>query len=127
MKLVKKISLLILMASILTLSACDEDVTAGCFSASKIEHTIENGEAFIFLEPDTGVRLLSYFVPGTIDSFYTGVLCDDDFTDIQFTETHQRVTFSGHFRDDEGQVQFNVQTGGEEFFYLDLISLTLNR
>lgn len=111
----------IVIAVILVFTTACEDgaLTPDCDLGGKIEKTVDKVEGFISVDADTGVKTISYHVPGTIDSILTGVVCSEFFPDFKI-EQGTRVRFSGNFRDDEGVLNPLVATGGQEFFYLEL-------
>lgn len=101
-------------------SACEDgELSPGCDLGGKVEKTVDKVEGFISVNADTGVRTISYHVPGTIDSILSGVVCNELFPDFKI-EQGTRVRFSGDFIDDEGVLDPLVRLGGQQFFYLDV-------
>ncbi len=110
----------ILIAAILVFTtSCDEATTPGCDRGGKVIHTVEEVEGSVTRYEDTNDILITYFVPGTIDSAWSGVVCNDLFPDFEIGE-NTRVRFSGNFRDDEDSLHPLEAFGGQEFFYLEL-------
>ncbi|GAB5523580.1 MAG: hypothetical protein Roseis2KO_14520 [Roseivirga sp.] len=113
----------VLIAVILVFTTgCDEATTPGCDRGGKIIHSVEEVEGHVSMYEDTNDILITYFVPGTIDSAWSGVVCNDLFPDFKIDE-NTRVKFSGNFRDDDGDLQPLVAFGGQSFFYLELTAI----
>ena len=64
---------------------------------------------------------ISYHVPGTIDSNWTGIICLNIIDSFDLPE-EGRITFTGEFMDDQDRFNPTTQFGGQEFFFLNLIS-----
>lgn len=123
MKRTYQLFLGILTAIILLLTTgCDEVVPSGCDSGGDVVHEVNQVDGVISLYEDTDALVITYFVPGTIDSAWSGVVCNDAFPDFLIGE-NTRVRFSGKFRDDGDKLQPLVAFGGQEFFYLELTSI----
>ena len=66
--------------------------------------------------------MINYWKPGTIDTMYTGVVCN---LDNEWKVEDLDVIFSGYFKDDKGKIQPSSMFGGQEFYFLELISIEL--
>lgn len=119
MRIYKTLFPAFVLFTLLLSASCGESAAPGCGLAGSIVHSVEEGEARISEDPDTGAKLIHYHVPGTIDSIWTGIICNESFPDFLIGE-NTRVRFSGDFREDNGSIEFNTRTGGQEFFYLDI-------
>ncbi len=114
--------MLLLLVSITILQGCGEGVIPNsCILGSDVIHTIEAGSGYFQFNEELRAYTISYYVPGTIDSQLTGVICES----LLPTNLPQegRVSFSGEFIDDNDRFDPPTQTGGEEFFYLNLLSI----
>jgi len=101
-------------------SGCS-DQFATCHEWGKVEQSVKEGIGFLYFNVELKGFTISYHVPGTIDSFWTGLLCTHDFdSNYGNGEYRRKVIFSGTFRDDRGSLSPTTQIGGEEFYYLSL-------
>ena len=92
----QSLKVLIACCLIFLVAACGEDdIPKGCDSSSEIVLTVEEAEGTIRKEGE--YKVITYFPPGMIDSFWQGVVCNEDFPDFLITEDTQ-VRFSGYFR-----------------------------
>ncbi|MBO3698556.1 hypothetical protein [Roseivirga sp. E12] len=116
----KKLKYLLLMMTLVVISSCGEEDTLpeSCLEAGEIILTVENGVGSI--KEESGQRIITYFIPGTIDSFRVGVVCNNEFPDFLITEESE-VRFSGHFRSNNNPVG-NVLAFGDNS--IDILELT---
>lgn len=106
--------------TLLMFSSCGEESTAPnrCLEGGDILLTVENGVGSIKEINDE--RIITYFLPGTVDSFRVGVVCNNDFPDFLITEETQ-VRFSGHFRADNDPTRNELTFGDNS---IDILELT---
>jgi len=111
----------------LVLFSCEENASGPCDNQGKEVYCFVDTSAFLSYKDDISAYVLRYHVPGTIDSFYTGVICKKDLTSIDVDHsTNDPVIFSGCFLDDGGEINPSVVIAGEEFFYMDLEKISLD-
>lgn len=93
-----------------------------CYPKNQIEHEANNWQGRVIYFDELGQWTIRHHVPGTIDSFYTSVVCNmpDEYKIDQL-----EVIFSGYLKDDKGKINPSTIIGGEEFFFLDLIDISL--
>lgn len=116
----KTLKYLLLVLTLVMFSSCGEESAEpnSCLEGGDILLTVENGVGSI--KEVNGERLITYFLPGTIDSFRVGVVCNDDFPDFLITEETQ-VRFSGHFRADNDPARSELAFGDNS---IDILELT---
>lgn len=69
MKRTYQLVLGILIAAILIMTTgCDELDTPKCGKGGKVVHEVDEVEGTISFDLQTGAKIVTYFVPGTIDS-----------------------------------------------------------
>ena len=112
---------------LLTLVACNNDDTPkliehACEVGGEVIHYIENGVGHAGFDEELQAFVIRYHVPGTIDSTYTGVICDEVIPE-PLIDKSGRVRFTGKFIDAQGQIQVTIQFGGESFYFLEVDSL----
>ncbi len=93
-------------------------VPAGCAQSGAVVHQLSNIAGTVGYGRDNTQLTLSYYVPGTIDSQWTGVVCN---LPNEYRVVGKRVTFSGEFRDAKGTLL--PIFGGEEMYYLYLTDI----
>lgn len=98
--------------------SCDS-VTPKCDKAGAIVHSLEDVEAKVVYYSEFDSFVINYHVPGTIDSFWTGVVCSNPLSSFAFMDG-MTVVFSGDFRDDKGTLKPNSIIAGQEFYYLSI-------
>ena len=101
------------------LTACGDDFSNNRCNYGEFVTTIEEEEGTLFFFEELNSFAIRYHIPGTIDSFYTGILCTDSGHDLDGKEW-VRVLFTGDFYDDKGKIQPSTIIGGEEFFFLQV-------
>ena len=112
-----------LLALGLGLQSCGEGTIPNqCLLGGAIEHSVQDGVGRFTFNEELREYVINYHVPGTIDSFWTGVVCQSIPGTIELPEEGE-VVFTGDFLDDNDRFNPNVQIGGQEFFYLNLSSV----
>ncbi|WP_139135257.1 hypothetical protein [Roseivirga sp. 4D4] len=116
----KTFKCILVVLTLVIFSSCGEEDTLpeSCLEAGEIILTVEKGVGSI--KEESGQRIITYFIPGTTDSFRVGVVCNDLFPDFLITEETQ-VRFSGHFRSNNNPVG-NVLAFGDNS--IDILELT---
>ncbi len=101
----------------------DDDSGPVCPFAGDIQHTIsEPTEGSLYFDEEVDEHYIRYFIEGTIDSFWVGYICSNAFPDFLFTQG-MAVRFAGDFREITNGFEPNIQTGGDEYFILDISHL----
>jgi hypothetical protein len=105
---------------------CDDDINA-CSGGGAVDECVTTVQGSLFFKKDISAYVIRYFVPGTIDSHKTGVICKSEAGTIDLDRSiNTTVVFSGCFLDDNDEIQPTMMLGGEEFYYLDLTHIELN-
>ena len=122
----KPLRKILVLSLLLLLASCGEEET-GC-NTGKIIAQVTEAKATLHYHAKHEVHYVNYFVPGTIDTFYRGVICTNAFPDFAFTEG-MPVTFSGIFRETAlyDNNDFGVAIGGQEVCLLELQMLAAER
>lgn len=111
-----------IIAISLILCGCGSDsLDLNCSVNRKIEHVATNWPGRIYYDNDLRLYFVNYFVPGSIDSRYSSVVCNG--LDESFRIDGMEVVFSGNLLDDRDEIQPLSLIGGQEFFYLQLTSI----
>lgn len=95
-----------------------------CKKGGDIVHRVDEVEGRITFNDELQARVITYFVPGTIDSMWSGAICNDNLPEFEFGEG-QKIRFSGNFRDDNNELETQEVFGGQEFFYLEVTSVQM--
>ena len=119
--------MILLMCLSLVLYSCEEHDFNPCGHPGKEMHCFDDTNGHLSYKDDISAYVIRYHVPGSIDSFYTGVICKKDMQSIDADQsTNVTVIFSGCFLDDGGKIKPALIIAGEEFFYMDLKKICLN-
>ena len=110
----------IMVYSIIVLASCDDSINTCNFGEIKFEAINWEGK----LKRVDSRFAITYHVPGTIDSFMTGIICDDSMIPEELKIEGSYVIFSGNYRDDLGVIDPLIKIGGEKFYFLELTVLT---
>ena len=115
----KPLRKILVLSLLLLLASCGEDET-GCNNGKAIAKVTE-AKATLHYHAKHEVHYVNYFVPGTIDTFYKGVICTNAFPDFEFTEG-MPIIFSGIFRETAlyDNNDFEVVIAGQEVYLLEL-------
>ena len=97
----------------------DETAQAACKATSDVLMRANNWEGRVVFNSALNTYVVSYFVPGSIDSVYDGVVCS---LPAGLRQQGQLVTFSGQYRAYTGPVK--PQLGGQQYYYLELTNIT---
>ena len=118
-------TILIVLGILFIGTQCDDEVSP-CSGGGAINECLTDANGRLYYKSDIKAYVIRYFVPGTIDSFKTGVICKTEVGDIELDKSiNADVVFTGCFREDGGDIQPLSFTGGEEFFYLDLENVNI--
>lgn len=105
--------------------ACQKDILPTpisanpvCFEDHPVSHQAKNLKGTIGYRQDVAMYTIRYYVPGTIDSHWVGLVCNLP-TDYQVVG--KSVKFSGEYRSTLSKV--SVQFGGDEMYYLYLSTI----
>lgn len=91
---------------------------SACAEAQTMVHRVSSITATIGYHINKDQLTLSYHLPDTIDSQWTGVVCN---LPEEYQIIGKRVTFSGEFRD--AQKKLTPVFGGQEMYYLSLTDI----
>ncbi|UOQ77324.1 hypothetical protein MUN84_00935 [Hymenobacter sp. 5516J-16] len=97
----------------------DETAQAACKAKSDVLMRADKWKGRVVFDSVLQAYVVSYFVPGSIDSVYDGIVCA---LPAELRQVGQLVTFSGQYRAYTGPA--NPQFGGQQYFYLELTSIT---
>ncbi|GGG49990.1 hypothetical protein [Hymenobacter glacieicola] len=97
----------------------DETTQAACTATSDVLMRANNWKGRVVFDSALNTYVVSYFVPGSIDSVYDGVVCS---LPAELRQEGQLVTFSGQYRAYTGPVK--PQFGGQQYYYLELTNVT---
>ena len=118
----------VIIAGILFLG-CDDDSLTPCSAGGEVDECLTDADGRLYYKEDIQAFVIRYFVPGTIDSFKTGVICKSEVAEVSSIELDKSlevdVIFTGCFLDDKGDIQPTSFIGGEEFFYLQLTNASI--
>ena len=89
-----------------------------CAEAQTVVHRISSITGTVGYHINKDQLTLSYYLPGTIDSQWTGVVCN---LPAEYRVIGKRVTFRGEFRD--AQKKLTPVFGGQEMYYLYLTDI----
>lgn len=89
-----------------------------CFDAHPVVRQVKNLNGRVGYRQDVKMYTVNYHVPGTIDSQWTGLLCN---VPVEYQSMGKEVRFSGEYRSTAGKI--SSQLGGEEIYYLYLSSI----
>lgn len=91
---------------------------AGCAQTRSIVHTVSKVTGIVGYYQQNTQLTVSYSLPGTIDSQWTGVVCN---LPAAYRVVGKKVLFSGEFRDVQGELK--PMFGGQEMYYLYLTAI----
>lgn len=90
----------------------------GCDQSGAVMHEVSLVSGVVGYHLNSTQLMLSYYVPGTIDSQWTGVVCN---LPNEYRVFGKQVTFSGEFRDAKNTLR--PVFGGESMYYLYLTDI----
>ena len=89
-----------------------------CFETNPVSHQAKNLRGIIGYRQDVAMYTVNYYVPGTIDSHWVGLVCN---LPAEYQVDGRSVKFSGEYRSTLGKVA--GQMGGDQMYYLYLSSI----
>lgn len=115
----KQLSLFVLIVSMLCSCNKSSDI---CDPGGIVHEFTEPTTGVVDFDKELNLYSIRYHVPGTIDSFLIGYLCNPD---VEFELTDRLlVEFTGNFRD-IGDFSPLTMIGESDYFHLELLSITL--
>ena len=110
----------LLLVSLFALSCSQLKVDPDCYPNNRVEHEAKGWQGRVIYFEELGQWTIRYHVPGTIDTSYTGVVCD---MPVEYQTDQLQVIYSGYLKDDKEKIKPNTVLGGEEFYFLELLTI----
>ncbi|QDK80627.1 hypothetical protein EXU85_19245 [Spirosoma sp. KCTC 42546] len=89
-----------------------------CFESNPVTHQAKSLKGMVGYRQDVAMYTVNYHLPGTIDSQWTGLVCN---LPSDYQVVGKQVQFSGEYRSTLGNIK--PLFGGEEIYYLYLSSI----
>lgn len=113
-----------IIALLLSVVGCSTSkIDPVCYPKNEILHEAETWKGTVSYSNELEQWFINHHVPGTIDSFYSGLVCN---LPAEFKEEHLKVVFSGNLKDDNGKIDPSMVIGGQEFFFLELLEIKID-
>lgn len=117
---------IIVLISLLFISSCKEEEEDTICDPGVIVHKFEDFVSGTYhFDLNTNSYFISYHVPGTIDSVYTGYLCHELITGFNLTDGLP-VRFTGIFSELPENFPTTASLGGQEFFHLEVTGIVMD-
>ena len=118
---VKKLGMILLV--LLGASCTELRIDPDCWPKNEIIHEAENWKGTVIYNDELAAWMVNHYKPGTIDTYYTGAVCN---LSKEYQVEDLKIIFSGYFKDDKGKIQPSMMMGGQEFYFLELISIQVD-